>query len=154
MDWAAIKKEYITTSISQRALAKKYGVSLTAIRRRSVEEGWVAARVQISDKTTTKLVEKASDLASEARSVLYRAALAMAKDLVRIAEDGSYPAGWKPRDVSGALKDCRDILDLKSEEDLAEQKARIEKLRREAQTEEQTREVRVKIEGAGDGWES
>lgn len=150
MDWGAAKREYITTDISQRALADKYGVSPTAIRRRSTEEGWVAAREQIKHKTTAKLVEQTSDLVASARADLYKAAQAMIVELMELVTDRG---DLKPRDITGAMKDCMDILGLKSDDDIAEQRARIEKLKREAAGETQDREITVRF-AEGDGWQN
>ena len=42
MDWRTIRKEYITDeSSSYRKLAKKYGISLTAITNKAKQENWV-----------------------------------------------------------------------------------------------------------------
>ena len=58
MDWKAIRNEYIADeSSSYRKLAKKYGVSLTAITKRSKEEDWIGQRKQLKDKTITKSIE-------------------------------------------------------------------------------------------------
>lgn len=66
MDWNAIKTEYITDeSSSYRKLAKKYGVSLTAITNRAKKENWVELRIQFKDKVTTKNIEKFSEKQSE-----------------------------------------------------------------------------------------
>jgi hypothetical protein len=154
MDWAAIKREYITTGISQRALAKKYEVSLTAIRRRSVKEGWVKARIQTSDKATAKIVEKASDLTAEGEKILREAALEMARRLLGLAKNFEPSSNLKAKDITGALRDCREILDIRSEKDLKEQDARIAKLEREAAQENDTKSVTVRIKGAGDGWQN
>lgn len=62
MDWNAIRNEYITDeSSSYRKLAKKYGVSLTAITRHSKDEDWQGQRKQLKDKTITKSIEKLSE---------------------------------------------------------------------------------------------
>ncbi len=61
MDWKSIRNEYIADeSSSYRKLAKKYGVSLTAITKRSKEEDWIGQRKQLKDKTITKSIEKMS----------------------------------------------------------------------------------------------
>lgn len=66
VDWNAIKTEYITDeSSSYRKLAKKYGVSLTAITNRAKKENWVELRIQFKDKVTTKNIEKFSEKQSE-----------------------------------------------------------------------------------------
>lgn len=62
MDWKAIRNEYIADeSSSYRKLAKKYGVSLTAITKRSKEEDWIGQRKQLKDKTITKSIEILSE---------------------------------------------------------------------------------------------
>lgn len=66
MDWNSIRKEYITDeSSSYRKLATKYGVSLTAITKRSKEEDWIGQRKQLRDKTITKSIEKLSEVQSD-----------------------------------------------------------------------------------------
>ena len=66
MDWITIRSEYITDeSSSYRKLAKKYGVSLTAITKRSKEEDWLGQRKQLKDKTITKSIEKLSQKNAE-----------------------------------------------------------------------------------------
>lgn len=66
MDWNAIKTDYITDeSSSYRKLAKKYGVSLTAITNRAKKENWVELRRQFKDKLTTKNIEKFSEKQSD-----------------------------------------------------------------------------------------
>ena len=66
MDWNAIKAEYITDEASSyRKLAKKYGVSLTAITNRAKKENWVAQRRQFKDDVTTKNIEKISEAQSK-----------------------------------------------------------------------------------------
>lgn len=60
-DWQAMKTEYITTDISYRDLAKKYGVHYTNISRRGGAEGWVEARNQYRTNTLSKTLEKSSN---------------------------------------------------------------------------------------------
>ncbi len=66
MNWNKIKTEYITDeSSSYRKLAKKYGVSLTAITRRSKAEDWQGQRQQLKDKTITKSIENLSQRSAD-----------------------------------------------------------------------------------------
>lgn len=152
MDWAKAKREYVTSSISQEALAVKYGVSYISVRRRAQKERWVALRAETERKTSEKIVETASQLSADARATLYKAALEWARTLVGYTREDLEALKWKPRDVTGALKDCADILDLKSDEDIEEQKARIEKLRRDArQEDDRPQTITVTIQG-DKGW--
>lgn len=59
-NWEEIKTEYITTDISQRALAKKYGVSASQIARHSKAESWVDERERHKSKTLAKTLDKVS----------------------------------------------------------------------------------------------
>ena len=154
-DWQELKKEYITSRISLRALAKKHNVPYSTISHHGMAEGWVNARSLTEVKTESKTIEKASDIASEAKALLYETAMEMIRQLNALAKDGAYDGNLKPRDVTGAMKDCRDILDLKSDIDIEEQRARIDKLRREAQEEKnEPKSITVTIEGGGEGWAS
>lgn len=58
IDWKKIKKEYVTTTISQRDISRKYGVSLAQIANHSKKENWVEKREQYQNKIYTKSVEK------------------------------------------------------------------------------------------------
>jgi hypothetical protein len=154
MDWAALETEYITTSISLRALADKHGVGQSKLKKRSTTEKWADKRNQYRTKSVQKTIEKASDLTSEARAILHEAALTWAKRLLEYTPEEVENLKWKPKDITGALKDCVDILGVKSDDDIKEQSARIAKLEREAAEQNDTKDIRVVIEGAGDGWQS
>lgn len=62
VDWLAIKTEYITTDISQRKLAQKYGLAVSTVARKSTDEGWVEQRERhksnVLSKTTEKIANK------------------------------------------------------------------------------------------------
>ncbi|MCD8086476.1 MAG: hypothetical protein LUF28_09205 [Clostridiales bacterium] len=76
MDWTKIKTEYITTNISQRALAAKYGVSKSTLAKRSSEEQWVALREEcrgkIEAKSEQKSAEKIIDAVSDTAAIKAR----------------------------------------------------------------------------------
>lgn len=44
--WDQIRRDYITTDVSQRALAQSYGVSVRQISRKSRQEGWLLLKQQ------------------------------------------------------------------------------------------------------------
>lgn len=155
-DWDAIKNEYITTRIGQRALAKKYNVTLAQVSDRSKREGWVEARVRFRDKTLAKSLDRASDKAAQYKNRIFDLADKMARQLEEIIDRGNVAEmGLKPRDVTGAIKDIADILDVKSEAAIREQEARIRKLEAEAKRSVETdegKEIVVRIDGGAPGW--
>lgn len=58
LDWKAIKTEYITTSISQRKLAKKHSVSISTLRRNAQKQGWFDAKKKYQSRVVQKAVQK------------------------------------------------------------------------------------------------
>lgn len=59
--WEQIKTEYITSEISYRALAKKYGISFSCLQSRGKAENWVGLREECRDKIVQKSVDLISD---------------------------------------------------------------------------------------------
>ena len=66
VNWKKIKTEYITTSISQRKIAEKYGVPFPTLRDRCVNEKWYekkkAHRNKVVTNATSRIAEKQVDL--------------------------------------------------------------------------------------------
>lgn len=55
-DWESIKTEYVTTKISYRALADKYGISCRTVFARGKREGWVQERQKHKDAVVARMV--------------------------------------------------------------------------------------------------
>lgn len=58
IDWDAIKTEYVTTDISQRALISKYKVNNVDLAKHSKNEEWVRLRKEYKAKATSKAIAK------------------------------------------------------------------------------------------------
>ena len=58
------------------------------------------------------------------------------------------------KQIAAALKDIKEVQMLKSELDRREQEARIAKLQKEAEKEEQNQDVMITIEGGDPTWQS
>ena len=154
-DWQKIKTEYITTDTSYRKLAQKYGVDSAVIGRRAKNEEWVKLRQQHIDKTQTKTLNAIS------KKQAYRAANLMAvSDLLlgkvkKLLETGDEvlvdPQSMKH--ISGVLKDLKEIQMIRSEADMREQEARIEKLRKDSEIEkENARAIEVVFDAGPEEW--
>lgn len=108
-DWVKIKAEYVTTQISQRALATKYKISPSQIATRSKKEGWVQLRAEHSSKTVAKLQQKTEEemLASQfdfVRELCNQKSAASefcARAIERMIE--ILPAARNVRDISTAI---------------------------------------------------
>lgn len=151
-DWKKIKAEYIRGGTSYRELAKKYGVSFSTLCHTAHKEKWTDLRQKTSKNLDTKLAESVAK--KEAKRVDKIETIAdMLLDMIQqgIASgdiDITSKRGY--RDITGALKDIREIKGMKSDLDIQEQKARIDKLRREAREEQESKDIKVIISGGLD----
>ena len=151
MDWKKIKQEYIAGGTSYRKLAEKYDVSLTTLQRYATKENWVGLKRQTEAKAATKIVEIESDKQAERM----RRLLTVSDKLLQAVEDAveQFQAGelllekGALKSLSGAIKDIKDIQSIKSELDIEEQKARIAILKKQAESNEDSKDITVAIIG-------
>ena len=164
-DWTKIKTEYLTTDTSYRRLAQKYGVNATTIAKKASKEDWVSQRQQQASRTLSKTLsavssrnaQRAAQLVEVADTLLEKVLDMIGRDDKALEETGGEGCildakGLK--NLSGVLKDIKEIQMIRSEADLQEQEARIAKLRREAERDEddKDRKVTVVIEGGDEAW--
>ena len=57
-DWNRIKGEYVAGGISQRELAKKYGLSWSTLQKRANRERWAEVRQRACNKVVEKVVQE------------------------------------------------------------------------------------------------
>ncbi len=146
-DWQSIKTEYITTDTSYRKLAQKYGVNATNIAKRASKENWVEERNKNASKTLSKTLNAIGSKQAERTAKLIGVSdllLDKVKNLLEADEELLVDTSIM-KDVSVILKNLKDIQMIRSEADLREQEARIEKLRREAASDEQ-RDTKVVVQ--------
>ena len=152
-DFSAIKAEYIATNLSYRALSQKHGIPITTLSETAKREGWVELRRQARDKAVAEFVDAAAhDHAERALRINE-----VADKLLDIIDDALSAVGSDihPQSLkwyTSALRDIKDIKNVRTELDVREQEARIDKLRREAAAEDSSREIIVTIEGGEGGF--
>ena len=137
-DWNKIKTEYITTDTSYRKLGEKYSVGYSVIGERARLEGWVEQREQFRNKILTDTVDaisidqvdRATKLASVADLLLDRVKSLVEGNPELLVNTQSI------KNLSGVLKDLKEVQMIRSDADLREQEARIKKLQKEAEAEE------------------
>lgn len=61
VDWKKARKEYITSNVSQRELAKKYGVSRSAVEKVATRQGWTELRKKQMAKFDELVVQKSAE---------------------------------------------------------------------------------------------
>ena len=149
VDWNVIKAEYIAGGTSYRKLAEKYGIDRNQIADRGKSEKWVELKRQTLDKTQTKLSDAISDSAAsdaaEAVRLINESALSMLKLIAREAAEQREMTESKVNTYSRALKNLKDVLDIKSQNDIDEQQARIDNLRKQAAKDETDKDVQFVI---------
>lgn len=145
-DWQKIKAEYITTEISYRKLADKYGLDQATIARRAKKEDWVSKRQRHADKTQAKILDADTrNKANRAERLMTVADKLLKKVEMAVDQEGPISAG-AIKNLSDALKNIRETQMIRSDQDIREQEARIAKLQKEADREDSNREpIRVII---------
>lgn len=151
-DWKKIKAEYIR-GVSYRRLADKYGVSFSSIQKRGAKEKWTDLRKMSSRKSDEKIVESVASQEANRVNGIQTVADMLLEKIKEGVEDGSLITDSQSiRQITASIKDLREIKGYKSELDMQEQLARIEKLRKDAQTEEESKDIRVVIENSLDDY--
>jgi hypothetical protein len=157
-DWTQIKSEYITDSKSSyRKLAGKYGVPFSTLKRRAKEEEWTKLRTQAELKVTTKTIDKAIDKKVDRMTRLMdvtdKLLLKIEETVEELSTEGIVLDKSTLKQISGALKDIKDIQGVKSDRDIREQEARIRKLEKEAEDDaKKDTTITVQFEGDISKW--
>ncbi len=108
-DWKKIKAEYIRGGVSLRKLAEKYSVSFSAIFRRSKKEKWTDLRMQSEEKANAKIVENVASQEAERTDMFNTIADKLLQQINDGIENGTIFVLNKYRDITGALKDLKEI---------------------------------------------
>ena len=139
MDWNKLKAEYIAGGTSYRKLAEKYkdeGVTFDNLKNIAVKEGWAKLKEQAKDKATTKMVDAiAKDISNKSLKIDDVADKLLDK-ICDLLEAVDIADSQTIKQCTSALKDIKDIKGVKSEIDLKEQNARIDKLRKEIESDQ------------------
>ena len=156
-DWNKIKTEYLTSDTSYRKLAQKYGVNATTIAKKASKEDWVSQRQQQANRTLSKTLTALSNRQVNRAARLQEVADKLLKKIEAAVDDYNMEVllvdRQSLRQITGALKDIKDIQMIRSEADLREQEARITKLLKEAEREDSgPNKVVIQIEGGEDTW--
>ena len=146
MDWKRIKAEYIAGGTSYRKLAEKYSVPFGTLRRIAKQEGWTQMRTQVEHNVDTGIVDsvsqketkKATDIIDVADKLL---------DKISDLLDAIPLDTQSMKHLTSALKDLKEIKGFKTDADMREQEARIRNLERQAEADNESKDIKVTIEG-------
>lgn len=149
VDWKAIETEYVTGDISHKELCAKYGICRSTISKKASEDKWTEKRNNHRAKTVAKAVNAVGKTQAEQTAKLFAVSGLMLDKVQSLLEENPELLGDTSamKDVSVVLKNLKDLLMVKSEADMREQEARIEKLRREAEPEKGSDMPKLIVEG-------
>ena len=152
MDWNSARRDYLAGGMSYRQLSEKYGMSQSAIWKRATKEGWKEAREQAANKSTKKVADSIANERAKADALVFHTAVelleAVRSSVAALTQsEPLFPRSAK--EFAEAVRSCQQALDAKpTEMDIEEQKARIEKLRRDtARDAERNAPIEVILQG-------
>lgn len=187
-EWEKIKTEYVTSDVSYRVLAKKYGMTYKRLQERGRQEEWREQKADYRQKLANKsldiiceaqanriakailigdrMLEKVEEALNEIDIVLAKQTTTV--ETIGVDEDGNSFTKKEAtedyrtvkvaidksglRQLSAVLKDLKEIGIFRSELDRREQEARINKLCKDAEDEQETEPITVMLEGDVDEW--
>lgn len=153
-DWTKIKTEYITDSKSSyRKLAEKYNVSFNTLQCRAKKEGWADLKRQAQDKITKKTIdkdiEKKVDRATRLMDVTDKLLNKVEEAIEELSTAGIVLNAQALKQISGTLKDIKEVHGVKSDRDIREQEARIRNLEKQAE-DDSKKDTTITVQFEGD----
>lgn len=143
MDWNKLKAEYIAGGTSYRKLAAKYDVPFNTLKTIAIKEGWVNLREQAEHNTTTKIV---NDIVKQNAKINDKYFKLVDKLLDKAEEVIDNIPIWQCtsfKEMAIALKYLKECKGVKSDADMREQEARINKLRKELEEEKKDTSINI-----------
>lgn len=152
VEWQKIKAEYIAGGTSYRKLADKYGLTLAVLRNVAEREEWVKLKAQAQHRTNTKIINAVSDKEAQKATDIIDVADKLLGKISELMDD--IPLDTQAmKHLTSALKDIKEIKGIKSEADMREQEARINKLRKDAEREDDTtNEIEIVFNAGEEAW--
>ena len=153
VDWTKIKAEYIAGGTSYRKLAEKYEVKLSALRSVAEREKWVELKTQTQHKTNTKIVNDVSEQNAKIDDTYFRCVDKLMQKAEELIDSTKV---WQPtylKDMATTMKYLKECKGVKSDADMREQEARIAKLQKEAEKEDDTvNEIEIIFNAGPEEW--
>jgi hypothetical protein len=143
VDWAKIKAEYIAGGISYRSLAQKYNISFNTLKRVAVKEGWATLRNKAYNKATTKMV---NDVASENAKIddkYYRLVDMLLDKTEEVMVNTQIWQVSGLKEMATTMKYLKECKGIKTDADIREQEARIDKLRKDIEGEKKDTNITI-----------
>lgn len=150
--WNAMRTDYISSDKSSfRQLEKNYGVSFNKIRKRALEEDWQGKREEFRTNRANKSLELVAEYQAGECAKAFKVANKLLEKIdksVDAVADGDTQA---IKQLTGAIKDLKEIGVFRSDMDRLEQQARIKKLQKDAEEGSKDTTINVVFEGDMEG---
>lgn len=147
-DYSKAKKDYISSNESCRVIAERYNIPYNTLARIMTKEKWAELRGQAIRESDKKVVSKIADKdAKRIDKIQDTADLLLDKIREGIEADLYTLNAQSVNSIACALGKLKDVKGLKSDLDIQEQTARIDKLRKEALSEEANKDIKIVISG-------
>ena len=148
-DWKKIEAEYITTETSYRKLAQKYGLNQATVAQKAKAEDWVGKRKQHASATQAEILDRDMECKVDRATKLYNAADDLLEKIVAGISKADVVTPTAAKNYSDALKNIKEIHMIRTQEDIDEQKARIAKLQKDAEKQDNDKSsITIKLEGS------
>lgn len=143
MDWNEIKAEYIAGGTSYRKLAEKYSVPFSTLKEHARKEQWTDLREKARHKADTKFANLVGESQAKKSLKINDVADKLLDKIVDLLEALEVADSQTIKQCTSALKDIKDIKGIKSDIDIREQEARIDKLRKDAMEENTDKNITI-----------
>lgn len=150
MDWKLIKAEYIAGGTSYRKLAEKYNVSFSTLRKVAAKEHWSELRNNVGTERDTELVKTLGVSTAKIDKKYFDLVDKLFDKAGEVIEDTRIWNAVTLKEMATAMKYLKECKGVKSEADIREQEARIAKLRKDSEKEDDSiKEIEVVLTAAG-----
>lgn len=150
VDWKKLRAEYLKGGTSYRQLSAKYNVPLKTLARRAKAEAWNEHRLQVDNSVATEVNSLIEIGIAAGAAKCDLTVYDVAAELLEITRASMRTAASKeavpPGELSmyaSTLRSIKIAMQRPSDMDLEEQRARIEKLRRDASSADDDSETGV-----------
>ena len=153
VEWSRIKAEYIAGGTSYRKLAEKYGVSFSTLRKVAAKEHWSELRNNVGTKRDIELVETLGVMTATIDKKYYDIVDKLFDKADEVIENTPTWSAVTLKEMATAMKYLKECKGVKSEADMREQEARIAKLRKDAEREDDNvNEIEVVFTAGPEEW--
>lgn len=131
-------------------MAKKYGVSYTSVGQKARADNWLEEREQYLSKSFSKTLDELSKGQAK-RATRIQTIADKILDKIENAVDNFEMVDLMSdrtalKQITGALKDIKEIQMIKSVGDMREQEARIKNLEKQAETDTNDSDIQIVME--------